>query len=188
MPVGLARRSSYRIDPTKCREGGFRVEAFWIAPRSDQESGCRVGTHTEGAHQGRGCRPGESVQLLFQVLDLRSELAVAAAQGAESILGCGSRVTQRARTETDAPAGQGTGGETIEGFAKLGGGRNHQSLHLVDSLSPGFDSRVLDVLEHPDHLDLAPTRFRCGIGYPRKYGASSHLRVSGVALPFTAAC
>jgi hypothetical protein len=63
MPVGLARRSSYGIDSTECREGGFRVEAFRIAPRSDQESGRRVGTHAEGADQGRCCRPGESVQL-----------------------------------------------------------------------------------------------------------------------------
>ena len=54
MPVGLAGRSRYRIDPAERCEGSLRVEAYRVAPRSDQESGRRAGPYAEGADQG-GC-------------------------------------------------------------------------------------------------------------------------------------
>ena len=63
MPVGLAGRSRYRIDPAERGEGSLRVEAFRVTPGSDQESGCGVGPYAEGAGQGRCCCPGESAQL-----------------------------------------------------------------------------------------------------------------------------
>ena len=37
MPVGLAGRSRYRIDPAERSEGSLRVEAFRVTPGSDQE-------------------------------------------------------------------------------------------------------------------------------------------------------
>jgi hypothetical protein len=49
MPVGLAGRSRYRIDSAERGEGSLRAEALRVTPRSDQESGCRVGPYAEGA-------------------------------------------------------------------------------------------------------------------------------------------
>ena len=123
--VGLAGRSRYRIDPAERGEGSLRVEAFRVTPGSDQESGCGVGPYAEGAGQGRCCCPGESAQLRLKILDLRTELTVAAGQRSESVFGRCGGIAQRARPEAGAPHGKGAGRETIESFAKLCGGRNN---------------------------------------------------------------
>ena len=78
MPVGLAGGGGYRIDSAQRGECSLGVEAFRVAPGSDQEGRRRVGSYAEDADQCRRCRPGESFELGLQVVDLSAELTVAA--------------------------------------------------------------------------------------------------------------
>ena len=90
------------------------------------------GSYAEDTDQGWRCRQGEPFQLGLQVVDLLAELIVAASQRAKSILGRRRGIVQATDTEALAPRGEGAGGETSEGFAKLGRGRDNQNLHLVE--------------------------------------------------------
>ena len=130
-------------------------KAFRVTPGSDQEVGRRVGSYAEDTDQGWRGRPGESIELGLQVADLLAELTVAAGKGAQSVPGRCQGTVQTTGTEALATRDQGTGSETIERFAKLGRGRDNQSLHLVDGLGASLDGRVLRTLEHTDHLDFA---------------------------------
>ena len=118
--VGLAGGCGYRIYPAQRGEGGLGVEAFRVAPCGDQKGRRRVRSYAEDTDQGRRCRPGESFQLRLQILDLLAKLMVATCKGSESVL-CGRcGIVHTAWTETLAPCGEGSNGETVEGFAQLG--------------------------------------------------------------------
>ena len=47
-------------------------------------------------------------------------------------------------------------------------GSDDKSFHLVDGLGAGLDGRVLDDLQHPDHLHLVKTRLGLVPGYSSK--------------------
>ncbi len=87
-----------------------------------------------------------------------AELTVSAGKGAKSVLCRRGRTVQSAGTEALTARDEGTGGEAIECFAKLGRSRDNQGLDLVDGLGASLDSRVPGVLEHTDHFDFAFTR------------------------------
>ena len=63
MSVGLTRGSRYRVHSAQRGEGGLGVEAFRVAPSSDQEGRRGVGSYAEDTDQGCRCRPGEPFQL-----------------------------------------------------------------------------------------------------------------------------
>ena len=63
------------------------MEAFRVAPSSDQQCRRGVWSYAEDTDQGWRCRPGESFQLGLQVVDLLAELIVAAGQRAKTVLG-----------------------------------------------------------------------------------------------------
>ena len=56
------------------------MEAFRVAPSGDQEGRRRVRSYAEHADQRRRCRQGEAFQLGLEVVDLLTQLAVAAGQ------------------------------------------------------------------------------------------------------------
>ena len=134
MPVGLARGSRYGTDTAQGGEGSLGVEAVRVTPGSNEEGRRRVWSYAEAIYQGWGCRPGKSIELGLEVEDLLAELTVAAGKGAQGVPGRCQGTVQTTGTEVLAARDQGTGSETIERFAKLGRGRDNQSLHLVDGL------------------------------------------------------
>ena len=75
------------------------MEAFRVAPSSDQQCRRGVWSYAEDTDQGWRCRPGQSFQLGLQVVDLRAEFIVAAGQRAKSVLGRRRGVVQAADTE-----------------------------------------------------------------------------------------
>ena len=129
MPVGLTGGSRYRVYPAQRGEGRLGVEALGVTPSSDHEGRRRVGSYAEDADQGWGCGPDEPIQFGLQILDLLTELTVAAGKRSKSVLGSRRGIVQATRTEAGVPRCQGTGGETIERFAELGRGRDNQGLH-----------------------------------------------------------
>ena len=80
MPVGLPGGSRYRTHPAQRGEGSLGMEAFRVAPSGDQEGRRRVRSYAEHADQRRRCRQGEAFQLGLEVVDLLTQLAVAAGQ------------------------------------------------------------------------------------------------------------
>ena len=80
------------------------MEAFRVAPSSDQQCRRDVWSYAEDTDQGWRCRPGESFQLGLQVVDLRAEFIVAAGQRAKSVLGRRRGVVQAADTEVSRAA------------------------------------------------------------------------------------
>ena len=157
MPVGLAGGSRDGTDAAQGGEGGFGAEAVRVTPSSDEEGRRRVWAYAEAIHQGWGCRLGESMELGLQVLYLIAELTVATSKGAKSIPGRRGGILQTTGLEALAPGDKGSSGEATEALTELGRGRDDQSLHLVESLGAGLDSRVPGALEHADHFDFTLT-------------------------------
>ena len=140
MPVGLARGGRYGIDSAQGGEGSLGAEALGVAPCSDEECRRGVGSYTEAIYQGWSYRPGEPLGLDLQVMDLITELTVAASKGAKSISGHRRGTVQTSRSEALAPGDKGSSGEAIKGLTKLGRGRDNQGLHLVEGLCASLDS------------------------------------------------
>ena len=86
------------------------MEAFRVAPSSDQEGRRGVGSDAEDTDQGWRCRLGEPFQLGLQAVDLLAESTVASGQRAKRVLGRCCGIDQRTRAESLAPSCPGSSG------------------------------------------------------------------------------
>ena len=100
------------------------METFRVTPSGNQESRRRIGSYAKDADEGWRCRTCESFKLGLQVVDLLTELLVAAGKGAKSVSCRRHGTVQTTGTEALAASDKGTCGETIKGLAKLGRGRD----------------------------------------------------------------
>ena len=68
------------LTPHSAAKAASEWKAFRVAPSGDQEGRRRVRSYAEHADQRRRCRQGEAFQLGLEVVDLLTQLAVAAGQ------------------------------------------------------------------------------------------------------------
>ena len=107
MAVGLAGGSRYGTYTAQRGERGVGLEAFGVTAGSDQEIGRRAGSYAEDTDQGWSGRPGESIELGLEVVDLLAELMVAAGKRAKCVPGRCHRTVQTTCTEALTACDQG---------------------------------------------------------------------------------
>ena len=87
------------------------MKAIRVAPGSNEESRRCIRSYAKAVHQGWGYLSGESLQFRLQVLNLLTQLTVAAGKGPKSILGRRYRSVHATGPKAIAPGDKGGSSE-----------------------------------------------------------------------------
>ena len=173
--IGQAPQSFAKAASERIRSGGGIAE-------DDQQLSRGVGAHTEALAEGRGCRGGETREVVVVQRDFLGESHPPTGERPEGVLGGRDGRVDGARSESGAAREQAVIGEVVEGFSQDGRGLHDDLLQRVHRRGARFHGGIPCDLELADHLDGAVRGLGDGRRLPREQGPRRHLGVDGVGL------
>ncbi len=178
----LAGAGRQGIDAAQCRERCLRLQPLLVVTNRNNQGGGDVHTDAVGVAQLRAVLHGQLIQLRQGLLEFLIQLLNAAGKSAQGHLGCRQRRADLSRAQATAAFHQLLALEPLQPLPQRCRCSHNNRVQLIEGCRAVARGRILDHLEHADHLHQVIACLGNDGRLAGNEGAGSCLRVDGVVL------